>query len=110
MSKAFVPSGTGDRFNVTKNEGKMFAQKFLLCTYFFICTQTYSFNSNHRCSNSPADCPPGWISDGFCDDCHNTPQGNFDGGDCCGPNVNTDFCSICECFDSTTSTTTATAG
>ena len=34
----------------------------------------------------------GWIGDGYCDDGANSLDCNFDGGDCCGPNVNTDYC------------------
>jgi hypothetical protein len=34
----------------------------------------------------------GWIGDGICDDDANTFDCNFDGGDCCGPNVNTGAC------------------
>ena len=33
-----------------------------------------------------------WIGDGYCDDGANNLDCNFDGGDCCGPNVNTDYC------------------
>ena len=36
--------------------------------------------------------------DGFCDDGNNNPGCDFDGGDCCGPNVKKDFCSVCECL------------
>ena len=39
----------------------------------------------------------GWIGNGWCDDVTNTEECNYDGGDCCGPNVNTDFCSECIC-------------
>ena len=39
-----------------------------------------------------------WIGDGTCDDQNNHLQCNYDGGDCCGPNVNTDYCSQCLCL------------
>ena len=38
-----------------------------------------------------------YIADDFCDDECNFIQHNFDGGDCCGPNVDTSFCEECEC-------------
>ena len=38
-----------------------------------------------------------WIGDGYCDDFTNTPDCNFDGGDCCGTNVNVEFCTDCTC-------------
>ena len=28
----------------------------------------------------------------------NTAQCNFDAGDCCGPNANTDYCISCQCL------------
>ena len=34
----------------------------------------------------------GWIGDGYCDDGTNNLDCNFDGGDCCGPNVKTYYC------------------
>ena len=43
------------------------------------------------------------VGEGQCDDDVNTPECNFDGGDCCGPNVNCPSYSDCECkedFDS----------
>ena len=38
------------------------------------------------------------IGDGFCEDRFNTPHCNFDGGDCCGSNVNLYFCEECQCI------------
>ena len=40
------------------------------------------------------------IGNHFCQDILNNPNCNFDGGDCCGANVNTDFCFECFCYDS----------
>ena len=34
----------------------------------------------------------GYIGDNYCDDGANNLDCNFDGGDCCGPNVNTAYC------------------
>ena len=42
-------------------------------------------------------CPSYWTGDGYCDDCLNDEANGFDGGDCCGDNVRTWFCDICEC-------------
>merc|ERR1711862_18450 len=41
---------------------------------------------------------PIWKGDGFCDDDNNNCGCDFDGGDCCGSNVNTQYCSVCECL------------
>ena len=61
----------------------------------------------------------GWIGDNFCDDVTNNIGCNFDGGDCCGANVNTEYCSACLCLESggggiggttTSSITTSSSG
>ena len=41
-----------------------------------------------------------FIGDGFCDDENNNEECNWDGGDCCGDNINTDYCSVCACLES----------
>ena len=42
---------------------------------------------------------PTWVADGYCDDNNNNMGCNYDGGDCCGPDVNTDYCQECICID-----------
>ena len=37
------------------------------------------------------------VGDGYCNDETNNPNCNFDGGDCCGPCLNKEFCSECLC-------------
>ena len=37
------------------------------------------------------------MGDGFCDDDTNTGDCEFDGGDCCGDDINTDYCEDCKC-------------
>jgi hypothetical protein len=37
------------------------------------------------------------IADGFCQDYNNNRHCSFDGGDCCGPCVNREFCTECKC-------------
>ena len=48
------------------------------------------------------------MGDGYCDDTNNNIECDYDGGDCCGDNVNTNYCSVCKCLDggSTTEGTT----
>ncbi len=50
------------------------------------------------------DCSNPMIGDGYCDDRFNLPMEAcpHDGGDCCGPNVNTMFCEHCLCLDNVT--------
>ena len=68
---------------------------------------TYEISEVSWFSNSPAGCPPDFFGDGYCDDCHNTLEGNFDGGDCCPPHEDFEYgswdqyCTICECLQPT---------
>ena len=40
-----------------------------------------------------------WIADNACDDVNNNEGCQWDGGDCCGDDVNTVYCMVCECLD-----------
>jgi len=42
---------------------------------------------------------PHWFGDNYCDDENNNSECGFDGGDCCGDDVNTTYCSECACFE-----------
>ena len=42
---------------------------------------------------------PSWKGDGYCDDDNNVEGCEFDGGDCCGTNVDKTFCNKCECLE-----------
>ena len=55
-------------------------------------------------------CNPGWSGDNYCDDFNNNINCNFDGGDCCGPNVNTLYCDECECLEGGSGGTTTPSG
>ena len=39
------------------------------------------------------------IGDNYCDDENNNEECNWDGGDCCGDNVNTEYCDFCDCLE-----------
>ena len=41
------------------------------------------------------------LGDDICDDTHNTPDCNFDGGDCCSPSSIMTYCNLCQCFNET---------
>ena len=50
-----------------------------------------------------ADCPTPWLAaDGYCQDETNNADCNYDGGDCCGTCVVTDYCSDCQCLSGVT--------
>ena len=58
-----------------------------------------------------------WIADGYCDDANNNIQCSYDGGDCCDPDANTNYCDDCSCLDpnggnggNTTTTAASTTG
>ena len=44
-------------------------------------------------------CNTGWIADNYCDDINNNMECSYDGGDCCGCNVVTSWCTECLCLD-----------
>ena len=44
-------------------------------------------------------CNQGWIGDGYCDDINNNLDCSYDGGDCCGSNVITKYCTECICYE-----------
>merc|ERR1711962_582983 len=49
---------------------------------------------------APSGCSkPNYKGDGICDDENNNEGCDFDGGDCCIPNVNKDFCTECKCLE-----------
>ena len=39
------------------------------------------------------------VGTGKCTDVANNARCGFDGGDCCGVNINTDFCTECICYE-----------
>ena len=38
------------------------------------------------------------IGDGYCNDESNNPECGYDGGDCCGSCINTEYCTYCTCI------------
>ena len=52
---------------------------------------------------------PEFIGDGFCDDATNNVQCEYDGGDCCGADIDTQYCSLCECINGGVESTTTTS-
>ena len=57
-------------------------------------TTVYDFFLNYEeCSGRIA-----LIGNGYCDDDNNNKECKYDGGDCCGYCISTEFCTICECL------------
>ena len=65
--------------------------------------------TNGTTKTTIAGCNFGWISDGYCDDINNNMECTYDGGDCCGPNVNTQYCTECLCIDPNGNSTSTAA-
>ena len=53
-------------------------------------------NADNLCSGTCG--TPNWKGDNYCDDENNNCGCEWDAGDCCGSNVNTEYCSACECL------------
>jgi hypothetical protein len=53
----------------------------------------YTDDPNKRCFNLD------WKGDGVCDDENNHGGCDFDGGDCCGEDADTDLCTLCQCLE-----------
>ena len=51
-----------------------------------------------------------WTGDGFCDDSTNIIECNYDGGDCCGSNVDDQYCTQCLCIEGGAYTNPPTTG
>jgi hypothetical protein len=67
-----------------------------------------TYCSECACLATPTPSPPAcndscgvshWKGDNWCDDVNNNCGCDWDGGDCCGSNVNTNYCKVCACLD-----------
>ena len=68
-----------------------------------------NFTTTTTTTTAPACQKPHWKGDGWCDDMNNVASCDYDGGDCCGNNVKTTYCTKCECLDPNHTTTTTKA-
>ena len=70
------------------------------CDYESTTSQYETTSSDEDGSGSgDGSCISSYIGDDYCDDENNKQECNFDGGDCCGDNVKTDYCSLCVCHE-----------
>ena len=78
-------------------------QTGLFCDTTSDCLSLLGFATGTNCCGSEQTCEnPGWIGDGYCDDSNNNEICQWDGGDCCGDNVNDlwdVWCIVCACLD-----------
>ena len=66
------------------------------------CPESYGSDSDKNCCYYPGSSScgnPGYKGDDNCDDENNNEGCAWDGGDCCGNDVNTQYCSYCDCLD-----------
>ena len=60
--------------------------------------QKYVFRIQKKINSMILACDlPSYIGDGFCDDETNNEECEWDGGDCCGNDTKTDYCTNCKC-------------
>ena len=62
-------------------------------------TGGFTMTSIYSSTSFAGECNSGWIGDNYCDDINNNMDCSYDGGDCCGCNINADYCSVCACLD-----------
>ena len=60
---------------------------------------TYESSTTTTAPSSTGCGSPNWKGDNYCDDDNNNAGCEWDGGDCCGDDVKTQYCSVCECLD-----------
>ena len=94
--KAQYPDANGVTFQTScTNSCKCFAEigmtDWLTSDYSVAHYKSCRYKSGEYCMNKA------WIGDGICDDQNNYLECNFDEGDCCGDNVNTNHCTECLC-------------
>ena len=68
-----------------------------LCVSTFNCTNCTCHLDED--SYNPSGAGYSHAGNGYCEDEFNKAECDFDGGDCCVPNVNTEYCSECLCLN-----------
>ena len=86
-------------FDQLKKGEKLFRNQYIKPCGNFISILINHLISTYTISGCPK---PHWKNDGFCDDMTNIAECEYDGGDCCGDNVNTLYCISCFCLTNTT--------
>ena len=71
-----------------------------------VSTTTPQSTSNTQSTTSSGCAYPTYKGDGFCNDESNNANCQYDGGDCCGSDVDTSLCTQCQCLDPAFSMTT----
>ena len=85
----------------SKGESTMKSTKVPTTTLTTKTTTTggFTMTSIYSSTSFAGECNSGWIGDNYCDDINNNMDCSYDGGDCCGCNINADYCSVCACLD-----------
>jgi len=77
-----------------------FALLFGMINLNIVLSQSYLGNEGGDRRRTRGGCElPDYKGDGYCDDENNNAGCEYDGGDCCGNDVNKDYCYDCECKD-----------
>jgi len=65
----------------------------------FFCSDCSCLDPNAPDRPEDACGSPQWFNDTYCDDDNNNEECGWDGGDCCGDDIKTDYCNDCDCLD-----------
>ena len=71
--------------------------------FFFLFSNVFGINLEYEQTYHSECLIPQWRGNGICEDTNNIAACNFDGGDCCGPNVSKQYCEECKCYNMTES-------
>jgi len=78
---------------------KMYKVVTFVLSFTVIAIYSFKLEANEPSTRKEGCIVPSWRGDNYCDDGNNNEGCDYDGGDCCGSNVNKTYCQNCECLD-----------
>merc|ERR1712156_42123 len=78
---------------------KMYKVVAFALSFTVIAIYGFKLEANEPSTRKEGCIVPSWRGDNYCDDGNNNEGCDYDGGDCCGSNVNKTYCQNCECLD-----------
>merc|ERR1711994_563729 len=78
---------------------KMYKEVNFVLSFTVIAIYGFKLEANEPSTRKEGCTVPSWRGDNYCDDGNNNEGCDYDGGDCCGSNVNKTYCQNCECLD-----------
>jgi len=80
---------------------KMYKVVTFVLSFTVIAIYSFKLEANEPSTRKEGCIVPSWRGDNYCDDGNNNEGCDYDGGDCCGSNVNKTYCQNCQCLDPT---------